>query len=206
MSRSTTKGTCELCGKSFGKAAMSRHLRTCSAPDSEAPAEGRPAFHVVVEGRYSTAYWLHLAVPVDVSLRQLDSFLRGIWLECCGHMSAFYLGKREELAMSSRAGRVLQPGMVLTYKYDFGSTTELTVKVLEPRKSLASGGAIELLARNDEPEVVCDACGAGMATRICTQCADGWLCDSCAANHKCGEEAMLPVVNSPRTGVCGYDG
>ena len=25
-------------------------------------------------------------------------------------------------------------------------------------------------------------------------------------NHDCGEEAILPVVNSPRMGVCGYTG
>jgi hypothetical protein len=24
--------------------------------------------------------------------------------------------------------------------------------------------------------------------------------------HECGEEALLPVVNSPRMGMCGYTG
>ncbi len=39
-----------------------------------------------------------------------------------------------------------------------------------------------------------------------TQGDAGWLCDSCAEDHKCGEDMLLPVVNSPRTGVCGYTG
>ena len=34
----------------------------------------------------------------------------------------------------------------------------------------------------------------------------GWLCDDYAEGHKCREEMLLPVVNSPRTGVCGYVG
>ena len=35
---------------------------------------------------------------------------------------------------------------------------------------------------------------------------EGWLCQSCADEHECGEDMLLPVVNSPRTGVCGYAG
>jgi len=34
----------------------------------------------------------------------------------------------------------------------------------------------------------------------------GWLCDECAPKHKCGEDMLLPVVNSPRVGKCGYTG
>jgi hypothetical protein len=46
-------------------------------------------FHLLVEGRYIKDYWLRLEVPAATSLQNLDRFLRGIWLECCGHMSAF---------------------------------------------------------------------------------------------------------------------
>ena len=34
-------------------------------------------------------YWMQLAVRADTTLRQLDGFLRGMWLECCGHLSEF---------------------------------------------------------------------------------------------------------------------
>jgi hypothetical protein len=33
-----------------------------------------------------------------------------------------------------------------------------------------------------------------------------FLCNACVAQHGCGEEMLRPVVNSPRMGVCGYDG
>jgi hypothetical protein len=32
------------------------------------------------------------------------------------------------------------------------------------------------------------------------------LCDDCAADHEHDEEMFLPVVNSPRIGMCGYSG
>lgn len=35
---------------------------------------------------------------------------------------------------------------------------------------------------------------------------EGYYCKECAPKHECGEQMMLPVLNSPRTGVCGYDG
>ncbi|MCP4756792.1 MAG: hypothetical protein GY866_38510, partial [Proteobacteria bacterium] len=98
----------------------------------------------------------------------------------------------------------------LEYQYDFGSTTELSVSKLD----IYSGTSditekINLLARNTEPLVPCDECEGRKATQICCECqwdGGGWLCDNCAPNHECGDEMFLPVVNSPRTGVCGYVG
>ena len=35
---------------------------------------------------------------------------------------------------------------------------------------------------------------------------DPFLCEVHTEKHDCGEEALLPVVNSPRMGMCGYTG
>ncbi len=48
-----------------------------------------------------------------------------------------------------------------------------------------------------------------LATSFCTHCIyeeKGYLCDACAKQHICGEKRLLPLVNSPRAGVCGYTG
>lgn len=37
-------------------------------------------------------YWLYLEMPARATLTDLDGFLRDIWLECCGHLSAFDIG------------------------------------------------------------------------------------------------------------------
>jgi hypothetical protein len=196
---------------------MTRHLKTCPPPESKLLPER--SFHLFVEGRYNKVYWMHLAAPVEAPLSSVDAFLRRIWLECCGHMSAFTIaGKRYastpmkdlgEAGMGARVGRLLQPGMAFSHEYDYGSTTELNLKVIGLRDHGTKQGAIELLARNDAPQVPCDRCGSQPAVQICTECAwedQGWLCESCATDHECGTEMCLPVVNSPRAGVCGYTG
>ncbi|HXN49192.1 MAG TPA: hypothetical protein VN893_21240 [Bryobacteraceae bacterium] len=226
MSRQTSTGTCSLCGKHFSRATMTRHLETCGSPDTKSPVAAAPAqvrssrtFHLFVEARYAKTYWLHLAVPVEASLDRLDAFLRQIWLECCGHLSAFtiaggrYASEAGEdfgrSGMKVRLGRILEPEMVFSYEYDYGSTTELSLKVVGLRDRETHRGAVALLARNDAPQVACERCGKHPATRICTECAcvdQGWLCEGCAEDHECGTEMCLPVVNSPRAGVCGYTG
>jgi hypothetical protein len=147
----------------------------------------------------------------------LDRFLRDIWLECCGHLSAFeILGERfsvspldeyEEKGMNQKIGDIIKSGTIFHHEYDFGTTTVLGLKaVFEFEANLKN--AINVLARNDTPEIKCDECGK-IATQVCPQCIydeAGWLCDDCAEDHECGEDMLLPVVNSPRVGVCGYCG
>jgi hypothetical protein len=111
--------------------------------------------------------------------------------------------------MGVRLSRVLELGLKFSYEYDYGSTTELTLKVVARRDQRTPRGAVQLLARNVAPQVTCQRCTAQLATHICTECAwsgTGWLCEACAEAHKCGTEMCLPVVNSPRAGVCAYTG
>jgi len=44
------------------------------------------------EGDDHPEYWIHLEVSALATLADLDSFLRDIWLECCGHPSVFRIG------------------------------------------------------------------------------------------------------------------
>ena len=74
---------------------------------------------LVVAGFYLPEYWLHLKVKSDCGLKDLDQFLRDIWLECCGHMSAFSY-QRNELPMDRKIKNVLRLGMEMLYEYDFG--------------------------------------------------------------------------------------
>ena len=97
MSPQPSLGTCYLCDGIFTKGAMTRHLKKCTGPDAP-PASATavefgpgPSFHLLVEGRYATAYWMHLAVPAEATLAELDRFLRFTWLECCDHLSGLRL-------------------------------------------------------------------------------------------------------------------
>jgi len=230
--RIQSPGKCNLCGKTYKKAGMSRHLKTCLEQnvDKKPGKVTRKTFWLNIQGREYSEYWLHLEIPTTSTLMDLDQFLRDIWLECCGHLSAFTIENiRYELdtgmidsmwgdffgpsmpvkTMKERLHSVLRPGLEFYHEYDFGTTTYLKLKVMAERERPGRSKKIELLALNHPPEIPCAKCGKP-ATQVCTQCIyegpQAWLCDEHSQNHQCGEDMFLPVVNSPRVGECGYTG
>lgn len=240
MPRQTYFGLCTLCGERLSKQGAARHLKTCRvAHPPKGKATLQPGFYLRVEGRGAPMYWLDVEVPAKATFRDLDQFLRGIWLECCGHLSAFAVGQTryedgegDDAAlddyfaalglpalgsssrirtkpMQTRLAAALEPGLKFAHEYDFGSTTELTLKVLAHYDAPFVGKAVRLLVQNEPPIWVCAKCGTAPATQICVECAwggQGFFCQKCAAKHKKHEDMFLPVVNSPRMGVCGYRG
>jgi hypothetical protein len=238
MAREQSSGTCNLCKGSFSKAAMTRHLSRClPAHDAQVPAgKGKKGklFHLVVEGKYDPRYWLHVEMPATATFRRLDSLLRDLWLECCGHLSAFRVeGKKkppriaptlaeifaaglewtdpDEVDMDGRVGDLFAKGLKLSYDYDFGSTTRLVLKVVGEREGpVVKPNEVHVLARNDPPYIPCGICHKNPAAFIDMENSydeSGWFCERCAEEHDLNTEEMtLPVVNSPRTGVCGYTG
>jgi hypothetical protein len=219
MPRKTpTKGKCELCGQVFSKQSMSKHLAQC---EKASPSKAGSAYHIVVQFPYDHRYWLHLEVATDAKLCDLDDFLRNIWLECCGHMSAFQIKAQgytapeaiietDDLSMNIGLDKILALGQKFHYEYDFGSTTELILSVVDvwPRRTKKM---ISLLARNEPIDFKCMECGKP-ATDVCTdECMYEselaelpMLCNKCSKAHKCDKEMRLPVVNSPRMGVCAF--
>ncbi len=208
-------GTCAICNATITKKEAKKHVSACLQESGrDAKAMGRkksPAklYHLLVEGSGLSGdlYWMHLKALGSARLRDLDTFLRDIWLECCGHMSAFS-DKEGDMEMGEKLEDILMPGQKLTYEYDFGSTTGLLLTVDSEIEGSIKKGKVEILARNEAPQIKCNQCEKP-ATTICTECLyedQGWLCDDCARKHDCDEEMFLPLVNSPRTGVCGYTG
>ena len=83
--RTPLTGTCELCGKSYRKSGMTRHLQSCVAKSGlprEPHRQSVKSIHLFVEDDYRPEYWLHLAMPASATLEELDLYLRRIWLEC----------------------------------------------------------------------------------------------------------------------------
>ena len=204
--RASNSGTCALCQQVTTKAKMPAHLDTC-VPKHEAAGAARPLLRLRIADAYDARYWIYVEMRADAPLRQLDTFLRQLWLECCGHMSAFS-ADRHELSMGSAANIALQSvGGKFHYEYDFGSTTALTGHLLNGRSGPTGRFPVRLLARNDPLAFACAQCSAP-ATVVCPYCPEnGLFCEAHAGVHEHAvEEAYLPVVNSPRMGVCGYTG
>jgi hypothetical protein len=119
-----------------------------------------------------------------------------------------------EVPMSRKAKKVFEQGLTLKYEYDYGSTTALDITCVKEFNT-AADKPIALLSRNKPLDDLCDVCKNEPALEICTVClhddGDQIFCKSCAIKHakKCddfADYASAPMVNSPRMGVCGYDG
>lgn len=234
MPRRSSTGKCTFCHGEFSKGSMTKHLEACKARVATAQSDAASSqksrktktriFHLLVEGYRLPEYWMHLEISASASLMNLDNFLRQTWLECCGHLSAFRIGNVSyssdaemisdsfwdsgDKSMSVKLDKVLSPGVKFSHEYDFGTTTELILRVISEQEGAVKGKLIQVLARNEPPMIACQSCGKP-ATQVCSQCifeGEGCLCDECAEGHECGEEMFLPVVNSPRVGMCGYTG
>ena len=199
---STAKGNCYLCGAELGKVAMKNHLLKMHGEMS-----GQECCLLKIEGAYNKNYWLYVDIPVSSTLNVLDTFLRKIWLECCGHMSAFSGPGRQEIGMSRKLG-IFSPGDQLLHEYDFGDTTETLITVIGRTFRKPQKEAVRLLARNIPPVFRCAECGAE-AKWVCPErfyeTDNPFYCEQCLSDEEM-EEMVLPVTNSPRMGVCGYEG
>jgi hypothetical protein len=195
---------------------------------ARAKSRMHPKFLIGVSGSERPEYWGYIEVGRESRLSAIDAILRSTWLECCGHISAFSIeGQRYEShddpdddwnpseadSMRVALNRILKLGTTFIYEYDIGSTTRLTLSVIEEyeRKSFR-GKTSPFLSRNLPPNIKCSVCGQ-QATRVCPRCREGvslfgrgWYCQKCAGQHECGLEVLLPVSNSPRVGICGYTG
>jgi hypothetical protein len=115
----------------------------------------------------------------------------------------------DEALMEQPLSSKLRTGMKFSHDYDFGTMTTLELRVLAGCE-VATGkkSGLRLLARNEPPPIPCQKCGAP-ATKVCVECLDdgtGWSCSKCGRTHPCGTDMLMPVVNSPRVGQCGYCG
>ena len=118
-----------------------------------------------------------------------------------------------EIPMDVKVQRFFCKGKVLEYEYDFGSTTALTLTVVE-EYAMKAKQDIVLLSRNEPTLIKCTICKKAAATQLCPYCCYEGIeafCDKCAPKHvkKCKNfdvETSFPIVNSPRMGVCGYVG
>jgi hypothetical protein len=218
--RKQLRGQCGFCGREMTKGGLARHLTTCPqraeaiGAAGEKPGKEQALYHLQVQDAWQGDFWLHLEMNGSATLADLDHYLRAIWLECCGHLSRFSVGgwSGAEIPKKTKAAQVFEPGVELTHIYDFGTSSETLIKVIATRKGTPlTVHSIALMARNDPPEVHCVECGQP-ASWLCLECLyeldePGILCDQHAEAHPHEDYGEpVPLVNSPRVGMCGYAG
>ena len=190
-----TKGLCKYCGKEYTKGGMLRHLPACKKRkeklESEKGKRKCSYFQIVIMAKYSKKYWLIIEVG------DKDIF----WGTPARHMNY-------------RLRDVVKVGDNISYEYDFGSTTELILNVHSYREGVRTADEVVILSRNNPIEIICSQCGKNKAKWVNPEAyydEKPFWCEECLKEEAgmediCGIEYMLPVCNSPRMGVCGYEG
>jgi hypothetical protein len=199
---------------------MSKHLAACPKRQAQmlaaqqAGQAPQPLYHLRVQDAYDSSFWLDIEARGSATLKDIDSYLRAIWLECCGHLSQFSIGgwRGGEIAKKRRVAEVFESDVTVTHIYDFGTSSETLIKATGLRDGIPlTKHPIVLMARNRMLEAACIECGQP-ATHLCMECqieheSAGTLCARHARSHpheNYGEPFEL--VNSPRLGMCGYTG
>jgi hypothetical protein len=206
-----SEGECLYCKQMFSQKEIGKHLvkHLLEMEKTDANKETKTYCHVEVE---AGEMFLHLLVKGDATMKKIDSFLRNIWLECCGHMSEFG-HKNFNIAMSHKVGNVFEPRVKIFHDYDFGTTTRVFLKGLKSYNLNLKEGLI-LMSRNEPLKLMCSICKTKPAVNMCSTCCwekDAYFCKSCSKKHEkvCDDfldYSCMPVVNSPRMGECGYTG
>jgi uncharacterized protein YchJ len=222
------KGKCYYCNKELSERTVKRHVKDCkirkdSIEKAIAGSKKTKSQYIlsIVPQYESRDYCLYIAIDIDSTLRNLDSFLRDIWLECCGHLSSFIIDDvnydssvdedffSESETMDFKLSQVISVGDKFRHDYDFGSTTTLKLEVVDEYLTGESHSPIEILARNEEIQNFCVNCNKkavyldyGEQKFYCEECID-------EDDEDYNDYDMVYVpeyTNSPRDGVCGYAG
>jgi len=208
MQEIISKGKCRICNKEFSQSGIKKHILSCDKRNGK-----EKVFLIKAE---AGPFWVYLEIEGKKILKYLDQFLRDLWLECCGHLSAFTINKQrysiyeqeldyDEKSMNVKLKEILNPNLKFDYEYDFGTTTELSLECLKEKDG---NKGINIIARNEPIGFKCEKCKKP-AKLVCVQCiwkGKGFVCNKCSKQHKCVEPNFLPIVNSPRIGMCGFTG
>ena len=213
MTQKVSSGTCLLCRASVTKRSALKHGTACLQA-SDWPTGDEPSLLIMAQGRYQKKYWLVVLARHDARLGDLDQLIRDVWVECCGHLSAFRIGDDAYYSepesytddMHIPLSHVVAPGSTFIYDYDFGSTTSLELKVIEEASIAPPEGSLCLIARNSRPRIPCDLCGDEAAFTLEDHDRDClcYYCRECLSMIDHDPDDLEIISNSPRSGTCGY--
>ncbi len=90
--------------------------------------------------------------------------------------------------MDIKLDEALKRGTRFRHEYDFGSTTQLNLRVAKVDNAAVGNRPVTILARNLPPPLTCSQCGEP-AEVVCTMCGwmsdQGFLCHACYKKHDC---------------------
>lgn len=231
-----TQGLCKYCGKKLERGEMLEHLAECKKRNSKIYDTKRKEegfFDILITSKTNKNYWMIIEVSEKIMLKELDTFLREIWLGNDDCLSTFEIENvkynyipggnvlfcEPEQSMYHAVRNILPIGKTFDYIYDENYPTEVELKVIRHRIGLRHEEEdLVLLSRNISPKIMCDECKKNEADWVssvnyfldrekfwCDKCKEKILLDIEIDNFEYIEN-ILPVCNSPRMGINDYEG
>lgn len=175
IKRPESQGKCNFCQSLVEFSLMTRHLQSCEMrrkklSEQEGDLKNSKFYGLKIWATYNPSYWFFVEMIEDANFEHLDHFLRQVWLECCGHLSSFTVGdvryeaqtdapdfmfsmfrRIQTKLMSVKFNKVLFKGLEFHYEYDFGSMTDLDLKIVWEREGKWRKAGLSVLARNEAP-------------------------------------------------------
>ena len=172
-----SEGKCLFCEEKINNEMINRHLDAHLNEKANESVAGK-SFLLKVESNpkwNSIPFFLSLWVDGEAKLEAIDLVLRKIWLECCGHLSAFIDPKKRKKELGEEYCKALELRI---------DGQEKEAEKIKPAMS------------------ICSVCFFNKNAVFCVKCAQMHAKDC----YDFFEYAIMPVVNSPRMGICGYEG
>jgi hypothetical protein len=192
-------GVCTACKNSFPLSYCKKHFFYCSKIlsyltngtynplDNSNFSEFFTSGYVlkIVDNERPQTYFSFITAPSNLSLKDLDTFLKAFWCYCCSHMSCFinlttqkqyfpYLYNNSsfpnyvnhDLMSNFSIDDVFNPASSssssfpsLIYEYDFSENrTTLFISVVEKIVTTCPKNRFTVLIQNDEPHYCCENC------------------------------------------------
>ena len=206
------KAKCYYCNKELTERTIKRHMKNCSEMKKRVEEQNstdkkqRNQFIIAIKSKYEgNDYCIYLSIDGTLGLVHIDQFIRDIWVECCGHLSGFRIRGKfyQDHSMNTRLNDILDIDEKFEYEYDFGSTTYLNLEVVDIIQVSSSFSQIEIIARNHDIKHECETCGK--EAKFFNYENDKWQCENCIDENN-DMISEIEYCNSPRDGICGYEG
>jgi hypothetical protein len=215
---------CKTCPAKFFKKDIITHQNTCIVSTNKHKSGYLIRF--VSYGQNNNQYYMYALFDASSTFSDIDIFLKEMWVECCGHLSGFSnLNSQIKIKNSTLISKYPNQSTFL-YEYDYGSTTQVFfefIEILNLNKKTKTKQPIELLLRNDPPYIKCYSCDKNSVfyyedMSFCREDSYGFYLEKPKEiketkvikktkepkEIRIQKEYLLPILNSPRSGVCGY--
>jgi hypothetical protein len=208
MEKNQDLGTCYICGKDFAVRGMTRHVKSCIKRIKG--SEKCMLLHIKGGG----PFFITLLAPLNgFTFAHLDAFIRGVWFECCGHLSRFDTGfdfwdddGRSDEEFMKKSLKNIQNFGTLGYEYDFGSTSYAEIKFLDIVEINQKLKSFKVLAYNHIPVKKCESCEKN-AKFMVEDYETGETVFACSEHGPKDDEDnevyAFELINNPRVGFCG---